>query len=184
MSAASAVSHVHFEPSVEVPRGNHPLHTISENILKHGSACVSILDGSMFPWFRSGDLVFIRRCDFERVRVGDVVLFEHDGELLLHRVIRRIRNAGAAAADAGTLLVTKGDARDGEDAPVSAREFLGRAIRIHRRRRHIDLESLERQFVSRIIARIADAMPLAYRPFRAIKNLLFARHAGNHLHRT
>lgn len=184
MSATSAVSHVHFEPSMEVPRGSRPAHTLSENILKHGSACVSILDASMFPWFRSGDLVFIRRCDFERVRTGDVVLFEHDGELLLHRVIRRIRNAGAAAADAGTLLVTKGDARDGEDVPFSESEFLGRAIRIHRRRRHIDLESLERRFISRIIARIADAMPLVYRPLRAAKNMLFARHADNHLHRT
>ena len=184
MSATSAVSHVHFEPSLEVPHGNRLARTLSENIMKHGSACVSILDGSMFPWFRSGDLVFIRRCDFERVRAGDVVLFEHDGELLLHRVIRRIRNAGAAAADAGTLLVTKGDARDGEDAPVSVREFLGRAIRIHRRRGHIDLESLERKCVSRIIARIADAMPLVYRPLRAVKNLLFVRHAANHSHRT
>ncbi len=184
MSATSAVSHVHFEPSMEVLRGNRPAKTISENIMEHGSACVSILDGSMFPWFRSGDLVFIRRCDFERVCAGDVVLFEHDGELLLHRVIRRIRNVGAAAADVATVLVTKGDARDGEDAPVSASEFLGRAIRIHRRRRHIDLESLERKFISRIIARIADAMPLVYRPLRAIKNLQFARHAANHLHRS
>jgi signal peptidase I len=184
MSATSAVSHVHFEPSMEVPRGSRRAHTLSENIMKHGSACVSILDGSMFPWFRLGDLVFIRRCDFERVRAGDVVLFEHNGELLLHRAIRRIRNMGAPGAEVGTLLVTKGDARDTEDTPVSAREFLGRAIRIHRRRRHIDLESLGRRFISRIIARIADAMPLVYRPLRAVKNMLFARHTENHLHRT
>lgn len=148
--------------------------------MKHGSACISILGGGMFPWFRSGDLVFVRRCPFDAVSKGDVVLFECGGELLLHRVIRKLKTA--ASGEAGTLLVTKGDARDGEDAPVSPREFLGRAIRIHRRKRHIDLESFERRFVSRVIAAIAEAMPLVYRPLRAAKSILFARQADNHVH--
>lgn len=163
-----------------MPRGNRPAHTISETVRKHGSACISILSGGMFPWFRSGDLVFVRRCHFEAVSEGDVVLFEYGGELLLHRVIRKIKTA--ASGGAGTLLVTKGDARDGEDAPVSASEFLGRAIRIHRRKRHIDLESFERRFVSRLIAGIAEAMPLVYRPLRAARNILFSRQTDNHLH--
>jgi signal peptidase I len=126
----------------------------------------------MFPWFRSGDLVFVRRCDFEGISVGDVILFEKGGENFLHRVIRRIANGMASGTD--SLVVTKGDAMNGEDVPVAAKQFLGRAIRLHRGRRHIDLESLERRFLARALARISGALPLLYRPLRAAKALLLA----------
>ena len=126
----------------------------------------------MFPWFRPGDLVFVRRCDFEGVSAGDVILFDKGGELFLHRVIRRIAKGMAGGAE--SFFVTKGDARNGEDAPVAANQFLGRAIRIHRRKRHIDLESLERRFLSRALALISGGLPVLYRPLRAMKALLLA----------
>jgi signal peptidase I len=167
MSAASTVSHVHFEPALGSNRGHRPAQTILENVLKNGSVSIAIHEGSMFPWFRSGDAVFIRRCDFESVSAGDVILFEQGSELLLHRVIRRISKN--AMQGAGTLLVTKGDALNGKDLPVAAKQFLGRAIRIHRGKRHIDLGSLERKTASKMIACISVLMPLVYRPLRAVK---------------
>lgn len=171
MSAASTVSHVHFEPALGSNRSHRPAQTILENVLKNGSASIAIHEGSMFPWFRSGDAVFIRRCDFESVSIGDVILFEQGSELLLHRVIRRIPME--VTRGAGALLVTKGDAANQEDSPVASKQFLGRAIRIHRRKHHIDLESLERRIVSKMVARVSALMPLAYRPLRAVK-MLFA----------
>ena len=125
----------------------------------------------MFPWFRAGDLVFIRRCDFESVSVGDVILFEQGGELLIHRVIRRIPVVTASGSE--SFLVTKGDAAIVEDSPVAAKQFLGRAIRVHRRKRHIDLESLERKMIARILAHLSDFAPVAIWPLRALK-MLFA----------
>ena len=172
MSAATTVSHVHFKPALGSDRSHRAVQDIPESVRKSGSACISVHDGSMFPWFRSGDSVFVRRCDFESVSAGDVILFEQGSELLLHRVIRRVSKS--AAPGASPLLVTKGDAANSEDAPVAAKQFLGRAIRIHRRKRHIDLESLERKTASKMIARISAFMPLVYRPLRAMKTLLFA----------
>ena len=172
MSAATTVSHVHFEPALGSDRSQRTTQNIPESVRKGGSVCISVHDGSMFPWFRSGDSVFVRRCDFKSVSPGDVVLFEQGSELLLHRVIRRVSKS--AVAGAGPLLLTKGDAANSEDAPVASTQFLGRAIRIHRRKRHIDLESLERRIVSNMVARISLWMPLVYRPLRAVKTLLFA----------
>jgi signal peptidase I len=175
VSVATAVSPVHldhFESQRGLGRREHPAKLVSEKIRSHGSACVSVRDGSMFPWFRSGDLIFVRRCDFEGVSAGDVVLFEQDGELLLHRVIRRTSNEVAGGTK--SPLVTKGDARNREDAPVSAKQFLGRAIRVHRGKRHIDLESIERRFLGRALARISGGLPVLYRPLRAVKALLLA----------
>jgi signal peptidase I len=172
MSAATTVSHVHFEPALGTERSNNPSLGIAENILKNGSACIAVQDGSMFPWFRSGDLVFVRRCGFEFVSAGDSILFEEHGKLKLHRVTRRIANHTAGAV--GTLLLTKGDASNSHDALVCPDQFLARAIRIHRRNRHIDLESLGRKVIARIIARISAALPVVYRPLRAVKSMLFA----------
>lgn len=171
MSTAATVSHVQFEPSLGNDRGLRTPQTVPEIVRKNGSACISIHEGSMFPWFRAGDLVFIRHCNVESVSVGDVILFEQGSELLIHRVIRLI--PVVAAPGSGSLLVTKGDAAIVEDSPVAAKQFLGRAIRIHRRKRHIDLESLERRMIARIIAHLSEFAPIAIWPLRVLK-MLFA----------
>ena len=123
----------------------------------------------MFPWIRSGDLVFVRRFAFEQASRGDVVLFERDARLFAHRVLRGGTNGDGAAEN----LITKGDALDSEDVPVSRAEFLGRVIRIHRDDRHIDLESMSHKFLGRFLASVSRASSLWYRPIRSAKHFLF-----------
>jgi signal peptidase I len=147
---------------------------ISRNVRSRGSVCLRALGGSMFPWIRPGDLLFVRKCEFEAVSRGDVILFEQGGRFFVHRVIRRVALAGAESRSSkNDALVTKGDALDGEDLAVSADQFLGRVIRIHRRRRHIDLQSLWRTLLGRALARLSLKSALLYRPMRKAKRLLF-----------
>jgi len=126
----------------------------------------------MFPWIRSGDILFARRCEIEHAREGEVVLFERDGRLFVHRVLRRA--TANSQGIARTSLLTKGDALDGCDAPVSSAEFLGRVIRLNRKRCHIDLESFGQVFRGRILAHLSRESFLVYRPLRMIKRLLLA----------
>jgi signal peptidase I len=133
---------------------------ISRKIHSQGSVCLRVLGGSMTPWIRSGDLLFIKRFDFERVSTGDVILFEREDRFFVHRIIGRAHTARKGVAQ----FVTKGDALDGVDAPVSAAEFLGRATRIHRGHRHIDLESFTQVFLGRVLAHFSRISPLLYRP--------------------
>src|ERR1700685_3446754 len=91
---------------------------ISRKIRSQGSVCLRVLGGSMTPWIRSGDLVFIKRIDFGRVSPGDVILFERADRFFVHRIIGRRRFVSGRKEQA--RLVTKGDALDGVDAPVSA----------------------------------------------------------------
>jgi hypothetical protein len=125
----------------------------------------------MFPWIRSGDLVFVRSFAYEQAARGDVVLFERGGRLFVHRVIQ------AAVAGAGArqraALITKGDALDSADEPVTRAEFLGRVIRVHRGKRHIDMESMGRLMIGRLIARFSRASFTLYRPGRIVKYFLF-----------
>jgi signal peptidase I len=167
MSAASAVSPVRIAPGHQAPSSGAQVHTntIGSKIRAQGSASVRVLNGDMFPWIRSGDQVFVRRWDFAMLRPGDVILFERNEDFFVHRVVRRI------AGDASVTLITKGDALDATDAPVTAAEFLGRATRIHRGKRHIDIESLGQIIFARCIARASRLSPLIYVPLRHIKNL-------------
>ncbi len=172
MSATSAVSQVRIE-------GNEPFVSaapdaalpVAEKMRLQGSACLRVSGGSMSPWMRSGDFVFIRRADFAKLSAGDVILFQRGARFFVHRVIRRV--AGAPSEEIVSLLVTKGDALDGPDAPVSAAEFLGRATRIHRGRRHIDLETLTQKLLGRLLARVSRLSRVVYVPLRFAKHLLF-----------
>jgi hypothetical protein len=117
----------------------------------------------MFPWLRSGDQVFVRRWNFEMLRPGDVILFERDEQFFVHRVLSRISAEGKVA--------TKGDALDTLDAPVTREEFLGRATRIHRRKRHIDIESLGQVIAARFLARISTLSRFIYAPLRFARRI-------------
>jgi signal peptidase I len=172
MSATSAVSRVPIEgkePFVS-PALDAAL-PVAEKMRSQGSACLRVSGGSMTPWIRSGDFVFIRRFDFAKVCAGDVILFERGGRFFVHRTIRRAM--AEPAEKIGSLLITKGDALDGTDAPISIAEFLGRATRIHRGRRHIDLESLTQKLLGRLLARISFLSRVVYFPLRFGKHLLF-----------
>lgn len=77
-----------------------------------------VLSGSMEPKIRTGGLVFT---DTSRKdpQIGDIITYSLNDSFVTHRVIRR----------EGSILITKGDANDGEDlAPVSAEQVLGTVV--------------------------------------------------------
>lgn len=144
---------------------------IAAKLRADGSVCFQVLDASMFPSIRPGDLVFARKFSYEQAWPGDVVLFERRGRLFVHRVIRG--GVSRAGATQHRDLITKGDALDSEDEPVTRAEFLGRVIRVHRGNRHIDMESMGRVMIGRLIARVSRTSFALYRPVRVVKHLLF-----------
>lgn len=77
-----------------------------------------VLSGSMEPGIRTGGLVFTdtRRRD---PQTGDIITYRQRDVRITHRVVRR----------EGTVLITKGDANEGEDPlPVEAEQVLGTVI--------------------------------------------------------
>jgi signal peptidase I len=170
MSLTSAVSRarVRCEAPFVLPDPDFAL-LVAEKMRSQGSVYLRVSGGSMVPWIRAGDFVFVRQFDFARVAVGDVIVFRRNGLVVTHRAIRRVT---ATPNDAtASLLVTKGDASDETDHPVSATEFLGRATRIHRGRHHIDLESFAQILLGRLLARFSRMSRLVYGPLRFSKRL-------------
>ncbi|MGH9747769.1 MAG: S24/S26 family peptidase [Candidatus Acidiferrales bacterium] len=153
-----------------VTRKEAASNSIAEKLRADGSVCFRVLGASMFPWIRSGDLAFVRRCGFEQASRGDVILFERDSRLFAHRVL----HSGVNGSRESAKLITKGDALDSADLPVSRAEFLGRVIRVHRGNRHIDMESVGHKLLGRLLARLSQASFVWYRPVRATKHFLFS----------
>ena len=79
-----------------------------------GSAVV--LSGSMEPALSVNDLVLVKAApDYE---VGDVVVYQSGGELIIHRIIEK----------EGETFVTRGDANNTADSPIGLSAIKGRMI--------------------------------------------------------
>jgi signal peptidase I len=172
MSPSAAYAPAPYAGEQFVPPSASISNSIAHKLRANGSVCFRVLGASMFPWIRTGDLVFVRTCSPEQAGRGDVVLFERDARLFVHRVIRRDTNGFGDGAARDSTLITKGDALDAEDAPITRAEFLGRVIRVYRGSRHLDMESMGRILLGRLLARMSPASVLVYRPLRTAKHLL------------
>lgn len=79
-----------------------------------GYGCAVVLSGSMEPTLKVDDLIFVKeQADFE---VGDIVVFQDDSKLVVHRLL----------AYDGKTAITKGDANQSEDEPIPADAIIGR----------------------------------------------------------
>lgn len=115
------------------------LPALAEDLLGRGTRIRLAVGGvSMAPWLRDGDYVIVEPLHRNKARFGDLVLFRNaGGALVLHRVIRRWRNARGLHR-----LQTRGDANIRLDASVETERVLGRVRLVERNGGdRIDLES-------------------------------------------
>jgi hypothetical protein len=170
MSAISNISPISTHSPAAQTR---PAQTISEKVRTCGSACFHVFDSNMFPWIRRGDLAFVRRFDFRNLSQGNLILVEREGRLRLTTVITAVANH--AAAGESPFVVTQGSSSEADGPEVSENQFVGKVIRIHRRRRHIDLESASRLILGRLLARTAPLVELVLAPLRLFTRPSLAR---------
>jgi signal peptidase I len=80
-----------------------------------------IVGVSMNPVLYENDIVMVEPLEFEKVVIGDVIVFEHRGTLIAHRVIRINQDGN---------FITKGDnPRARQDPfPISRISYRGRVM--------------------------------------------------------
>ena len=81
-----------------------------------GVGAAVVISGSMEPELSVGDLIVVCRAD--EYRVGQTVVFETGGSLVVHELIR---------FEDG-MAVTKGSANNTEDEPISPKNIRGRVV--------------------------------------------------------
>jgi signal peptidase I len=72
--------------------------------------------GSMYPFLDENCLTLVRRIPREKIQTGDIIVYEQDGALVGHRVVRRRRDLS---------VITQGDRNLREDLPVNAASIRG-----------------------------------------------------------
>ncbi len=102
-----------------------------EVLRSSGRLRLQVTGWSMLPTIWPGDVLEIERADNEEVFQGDVVLYGRDRRLVVHRLVKKERKAGADA------LTTQGDAVRLPDPPFSAGALMGRVALISRSGRAI-----------------------------------------------
>jgi len=85
-----------------------------------------IASGSMRPTLDVGDIAITVQTHPENIKVGDIIQYWRQGETapIIHRVIQ-IERAGGI-----TYIVTKGDANDASDEPITVTQTVGKVVLI------------------------------------------------------
>jgi signal peptidase len=84
-----------------------------------------VASGSMTPALEVGDMSISTKVNPDAIRLGDVIQYVKDGEVIIHRVIE-IQGIGKDAK----VFITKGDANAVPDDPVPQAAVLGKTILI------------------------------------------------------
>lgn len=80
-----------------------------------------VLSGSMEPVYPVGSMIYVRQAEPEAVKVGEAITFYLDeGMIATHRVVE--------IDEAEQHFVTKGDANETMDAPVSFGNLIGKPV--------------------------------------------------------
>lgn len=90
--------------------------------LKTTYPMASITSGSMWPVLKKGDLIFIKGVEGkDNIKVGDIIVYRNPKGFTIHRVIEMKEET----------LVTKGDANNVSDNPISYDEIIGKTFNIN-----------------------------------------------------
>jgi hypothetical protein len=101
---------------------------------------------SMAPFIYGGDWVVVRRVGAEKIRLGDVVIYQAGNVFVAHRVICRREQDGRV------YVTVKGDAHLVAEGEIAAGEIVARIVALQRAGKRIDLDRPRWRLANRLIA--------------------------------
>jgi hypothetical protein len=102
---------------------------VAEVLRTSGTVKLTARGHSMMPTLWPGDFLNIETVSFDRVQVGDLVLYERSNRFFIHRVLQK----SAGVESRRPTLVTRGDSMLTLDPMVRPEELLGRVVSLERR---------------------------------------------------
>ena len=114
---------------------------------------------SMYPTILNGDEITVEPIRPKAVKVGDIVLYQNEDDLIAHRVVRieNISDTQSSVLSPQSCFALRGDARPACDAPVAAEQILGKVVLIERNGRLIDPYGFKVKLIS-IVRRFASGL--------------------------
>ena len=115
---------------------------------------------SMWPFLRGGEKLLIKRTPLKHLKVGDIIIYRANNQLVCHRLI------GKAKEKDKYLLYVRADSSVCSPEPVTEEMFLGQAVSIIQNGKIISLNGRKRQLINQLIVLVA---PLVSRGNRMAK---------------
>lgn len=137
---------------------------------------LKITSWSMFPAIHKGDVIEVGPAD--QVLPGDIVVFQHIGTLVCHRV---------TSVGAGGEIYTKGDQADRPDPPIPQRDILAKVTAIMRGGQNVSPAPLRDPPIASLVRMKADLfltnvrerlLSLALRTVALLKQVPWVRDVG------
>lgn len=117
----------------------------------------------MYPSIMPGDILHARHKKFQEINIGEVVIFQRDGLLFAHRVIRKDEH------NCPLGLITQADRSLSADGPlIPVKDILGVLIAVERKKRLINFDNKPLKLPSNILFNILvliDLIKLKLKPY-------------------
>ncbi|MBN1794895.1 MAG: signal peptidase I [Candidatus Omnitrophica bacterium] len=107
---------------------------------------------SMWPFLKKGERIIIRETPPDELKKGDAILYQRDGAVVCHRVIKKY------CGGEGIIFFTRGDNSFAAPERVLASEVLGKAIAVKKGKKITSLTSGKNRLIGLCI--------IATAPFR------------------
>lgn len=98
----------------------------------------------MWPSLKGKEKLIVRRMPVSNLKLGDLVLYKADNQLVCHRLVKKAKTNG------GCLIFSRGDASFGSAEPVNERMFVGKVVGIIKNGKITNMEGVGREFINRI----------------------------------
>ncbi len=117
---------------------------LSDLLLTSGHVRLRIASLSMAPTLRPGDEIAVQPVSSGDIRVGDLILYEHNGQLICHRLVE--------VSGQPARWLTRGDAAGCAGERISPDRVLGKVVGIRKRTLRVGLkETLQSAFVPALL---------------------------------
>ncbi|MEA3432197.1 MAG: signal peptidase I [candidate division WOR-3 bacterium] len=141
---------------------------LSKEILNRGNRVrIPVIGVSMFPLFKTGDIILFEPLTHSDVSIGNVIVYKQGERMVAHRLMKIYQN------NERITLVTKGDTFPDFDDPIYPEEVLGKVVAVERNGRLIRLNRGLGRLANFVLAKISPFSRWIYPSLRKIKHNLF-----------
>ena len=101
---------------------------------------------SMTPTIHGGEWVIVRKVSGEKIRIGDVVIYQAGNVFVAHRVIRKREQ------DDKVYFTVKGDAHLEAEGEIAEEEIVAKVVALQKMDERIDMDRPRWRLANRVIA--------------------------------
>lgn len=150
------------------------LELVKETLDKDISIPLKTFGLSMGDTIRSGEWIMVRKVTPDKLRFGDIVIFQDRAHFVCHRLIKRKRIRGT------DCILTKGDSHIGPDWYIPSKAVLARVVGLKKGKKLYRLDGTKGRIINSILGSYSLLVATLYRSIPALHGYRKKRrdHAG------